>query len=76
MNAIKNTNIEPFLVGGGRAKLNAEVMMKIKLLVPTIEEQIRIGTFFEKLDKMITKQTELIQSFNQLKKAFLQKMFV
>src|SRR5699024_8807422 len=35
MNAIKNFNIEPFLVGGGRAKLNADVMMKLNILLPT-----------------------------------------
>ena len=31
---ISQMNIEPFLVGGGRAKLNAETMMKIDLTVP------------------------------------------
>jgi hypothetical protein len=31
---ISQTNIEPFLVGGGRAKLNAEVMMKIEVSSP------------------------------------------
>lgn len=53
MNAIKNINIEPFLVGGGRAKLNADVMMKLSLRLPSFEEQQKIGTFFKQLDDTI-----------------------
>lgn len=54
MNALKHTNIEPYLVGGGRAKLNADVMMKIDFKVPTLPEQIQIGKFFDNLDHLIT----------------------
>jgi|GEM_PF-5446373 len=54
MNAIKNMNIEPFLVGGSRAKLNADVMMKISLHLPKLMEQQKIGTFFTQLDNLIT----------------------
>ena len=53
MNAIKNFNIEPFLVGGGRAKLNADVMMKLNILLPTFVEQEKIGSLFSLLDKTI-----------------------
>ena len=53
--AISQANIEPFLVGGGRSKLNAEIMMKISILAPkNIQEQARIGTFFRHLDRLIT----------------------
>lgn len=34
MNAIRSINIEPFLVGGGRAKLNADVLMKLEVIIP------------------------------------------
>jgi len=52
---ISQTNIEPFLVGGGRAKLNAEVMMKIEVSSPkNTSEQQKIGTFFSNLDNLIT----------------------
>ena len=54
MSAIKNIDIEPFLVGGGRAKLNADVMMKLKLSMPSLQEQIKLGTFFEQVDTLIT----------------------
>ncbi len=39
MNAIRSINIEPFLVGGGRAKLNADVLMKLEVIIPLKSEQ-------------------------------------
>ena len=52
---ISQMNIEPFLVGGGRAKLNAETMMKIDLTAPkNHQEQKQIGCFFHSLDNLIT----------------------
>ena len=48
------TNIESLLVGGGRAKLNANIMMNIDLLIPDISEQEKLGTLFNELDNLIT----------------------
>ncbi|EGR8753227.1 restriction endonuclease subunit S, partial [Listeria monocytogenes] len=45
MNAIKILKIEPFLVGGGRAKLNSDVMMTLMVKFPCYEGQKKIGTF-------------------------------
>ena len=42
------------MVGGGRAKLNAEVMMGIELLMPSYLEQCRISEFLFNLDNLIT----------------------
>jgi len=53
--AISQTNIEPYLVGGGRAKLNAAIMMKIKVSAPkNVTEQKTIGDLFCNLDSLIT----------------------
>jgi type I restriction enzyme S subunit len=76
MNSIKNFNIEPFLVGGGRAKLNADVMMKLNVLLPTFEEQEKIGSFFKQLDDTITLHQRKLDLLKEQKKGFLQKMFV
>ncbi|CAH1851255.1 restriction endonuclease subunit S [Convivina praedatoris] len=76
MNAIKNFNIEPFLVGGGRAKLNADVMMKLKILLPTFVEQEKIGSVFSLLDKTIDLHQRKLDLLKEQKKGFLQKMFV
>ena len=43
VNAIKQIKIETYLVGGSRAKLNADVMMKLPIKVPTFNDQQKIG---------------------------------
>ena len=48
------TNIESLLVGGGRAKLNANIMMSINLTVPSFNEQVELGRMFYELDNLIT----------------------
>ena len=75
MNSIKNFNIEPFLVGGGRAKLNADVMMKLNILLPTFDEQEKIGSFFKQLDDTIALNQRKLDLLKEQKKGFLQKMF-
>lgn len=53
--SISQINVEPFLVGGSRAKLNAEVMMNLNINLPkSYEEQTAIGDYFEKLDNLIS----------------------
>jgi len=51
--AMKQINVEPFLVGGGRAKLNADILMKLLLTFPSLPEQTAIGDFFSTLDRSI-----------------------
>lgn len=75
--AISQTNIEPFLVGGGRAKLNAETMMKIGVYVPlNIQEQEHIGWYFTKIDKLITLHQQELVKLKNIKIACFEKMFV
>ncbi|MFL0436818.1 restriction endonuclease subunit S [Bacillus pumilus] len=76
MNALKHTNIEPYLVGGGRAKLNADVMMKISFRVPELAEQKQIGSFFENLDHLTTLHQRELNLLENLKKSLLQQMFI
>ncbi|MCC5895577.1 MAG: restriction endonuclease subunit S [Alkalibacterium sp.] len=48
----------------------------LKIYKPSIEEQIKIGSFFKQLDDSIALQEQKLESLKQMKKAFLQKMFV
>jgi len=74
---ISQTNIEPFLVGGGRAKLNAETMMKIVINIPlNIKEQTKIGNFFKNLDNLLTLHQSELEKLKTIKKACLEKMFI
>ena len=52
--AISQSDIESLLVGGGRAKLNAETLMSIELRLPCLQEQYRIGEYLAQLDNLIT----------------------
>ena len=76
MNAIKNFNIEPFLVGGGRAKLNADVMMKLNILLPTFVEQEKIGSLFSLLDKTIALHQRKLESFQFTYHEIIRRLFL
>ena len=52
--SINQADIESLLVGGGRAKLNAETLMQIVLSVPNRQEQTIIGEYLLRLDNLIT----------------------
>ena len=52
--AISQSDIESLLVGGGRAKLNAETIMSIEFRLPCLQEQYRIGEYLTQLDHLIT----------------------
>ena len=75
--AFTQINVEAFLVGGGRSKLNAETMMQLELCSPVdIEEQQKIGHYFRTLDELISKHAIQLQKLKQIKSACLEKMFV
>ena len=60
--AMSRADIESFLVGGGRAKLNADIMMNLDITLPSFTEQAKIGEYFSNLDNLITlhQQNEFI----------------
>ena len=69
------TNIESLLVGGGRAKLNANIMMSIDLTVPSFNEQVELGRMFYELDNLITLHQRKCDTLVNAKKSLLEKMF-
>lgn len=74
--AFSQVNIEKFLVGGGRSKLNAETMMHMELCAPSdLTEQTKIGGYFRELDRLIGLHQRKHDKLMTLKKAMLQKMF-
>ena len=73
--AISQADIESLLVGGGRAKLNAETLMGIDLLLPNKAEQIRIGKYLAQLDNLITLHPRKYDKLTNVKKSMLEKMF-
>jgi len=75
--SISHTEIEAFLVGGGRAKLNSETMMKIVIDISSKNgEQTKIGNLFKQLDTLLTQHQAQLKKLNNIKQACLEKMFV
>ena len=73
--AISRANIEAILVGGGRAKLNAEVLMRLVLILPGRAEQVRLSSYLAKLDSLLSLHQRKLEKLKILKKAMLEKMF-
>ena len=49
---------------------------EFKVLVPTADEQVKIGTFFKELDHLITLHQRKLDHLQEQKKALLQQMFI
>lgn len=61
---------------GGRGGLNNEIISKINIISPiNIEEQKKVGSYFERLDKDIAFKQSGITKLKNFKQAMLQKMF-
>jgi len=61
---------------GTQANLNAEKVKNFSFLHPSKPEQEAIGSFFQDLDKAITKQEEKVNQLKESKQTLLRKMFV
>lgn len=60
----------------GQPGVNAQEYAGFNLLVPTLEEQQKIGIFFKALDSTIALQQRKLKKLQNLKKAYLNDMFV
>lgn len=49
---------------------------KREVLLPSLEEQVQISTFFKQVDETLNLQQQQLQTLKNLKQAFLEKMFV
>ncbi|MDB1553829.1 restriction endonuclease subunit S [Latilactobacillus sakei] len=59
-----------------RRNLEIDSFYQIKIFVPTISEQEKIGSFFQQLDNTIVLHQRKLDLLKEQKKGFLQKMFV
>ena len=60
----------------GLLNISFDDFMNIAIIIPTIEEQQVIGSYFSKLDQLITSYREKITQLETLKKKLLQDMFI
>lgn len=64
------------VTGGTIKHLNQGILVDFPINIPTYEEQKAIGKFFEHLDQSITLQQQKLDKLNDLKKAYLNELFV
>lgn len=62
--------------GSTRFNISKKSVMDIIVCYPTLEEQAKIGQFFKNLDTQIENEEKLLDSYKNMKKSLLQKMFV
>ena len=68
--------IKQVVQGGTQIYVNYSSVEKLTLYLPIIEEQKKVGVFFEKLDKLITLHQCKLDKLINIKKSMLEKMFV
>ena len=73
--SLHRADIASYLVGGSRAKLNADTLMTLEVLLPGVEEQTKIGRLLDGIDNLITLHQRKYEKFVNIKKALLEKMF-
>lgn len=73
--AVRNEII--FLAQGiSRFNISKTKMMDINISFPTIEEQSRIGNYFQNLDNLISQHQKQLDKLKNIKEACLERMFV
>ncbi|PEK51525.1 restriction endonuclease [Bacillus toyonensis] len=61
--------------GTGQRVLSLKKFKNINVVIPEVQEQIKIGKFFKQLDDTIVLHQRELDALKETKKAFLQKMF-
>ncbi len=58
-----------------KQRIQFPTLSEIKTQVPALEEQIQIGTFFNKTENLIALHQRKLDKLKELKQGYLQKMF-
>ncbi|WP_134144445.1 restriction endonuclease subunit S [Lactiplantibacillus plantarum] len=73
---VVSVNVPKLTAGSGQPFVSYSDLNGIKILIPTIEEQQKIGSFFKQLDNTIALHQRKLDLLKEQKKGFLQNMFV
>ncbi|MCG4287499.1 restriction endonuclease subunit S [Lactobacillaceae bacterium KNUT 0156] len=72
---VVSVNVPKLTTGSGQPFVSYSDLNGIKILIPTIEEQQKIGSFFKQLDNTIALHQRKLDLLKEQKKGYLQKMF-
>ncbi len=80
MNILKSPKVKSFIESdstvGAQPSLSLWQINELKICVPSIAEQQKIGHYFFNLDKLITLHQCKLDALNEYKKGLLQQMFI
>ncbi|MCT3091290.1 restriction endonuclease subunit M [Lactococcus lactis] len=62
--------------GSTRKRISRKNLELIDLIIPEIQEQEKIGNFFKNLDQTIAFQQQKLEKLQNIKKAYLNEMFI
>ena len=62
--------------GISRYNISKNKAMDLQIRIPNVDEQTKIGKFFNNLEILINQHQFQIKKLNNIKKSFLEKMFV
>ncbi|AJH80032.1 restriction endonuclease subunit S [Heyndrickxia coagulans] len=62
--------------GTGQPLVKASELKNLQIKTPSYEEQIQVGNFFNQLDYLVTLHQRKLEKLQNLKKAYLNEMFV
>ena len=68
--------IEQYQEGGVRLYFYYDKLCMCSLPTPSIQEQVKIGRYFDNLDNLITLHQRELEKLQNIKKSMLEKMFV
>ena len=68
-------NITDKYLQGGQGNLSGTLVKELDISLPTLPEQVAIGSFFQELDQLITLQQRELDLMKEGKKTLLSKMF-
>ena len=75
LNTSKKFEISKLAQGASVVHVYNDQLKKLRLSIPTIQEQEKIAAFFSLIDKKIELQTEKVEELKNYKKGFMQKIF-
>jgi type I restriction enzyme S subunit len=61
---------------GSQVNLNSDIVKNQVILIPKEEEQVKIGTYFSRLDNLIIIHQRKLEKLQNIKKAYLNEMFI
>lgn len=75
INSVRKIDIAKIAEGASVVHLYNDNLIKVKVYIPSLQEQQKIGGFFYKIDKKLELQQEKIENLKKYKKGMMQRIF-